>query len=240
MEEDDKGCLMIRMGVSWWVFLLVPAYPGCPDQRPLNGCVCVCVCVSVTVCYPHYAVSVSCDYVFISLLWASIKVVEWITDKPVFDTKCISRLIVEYVERESTSWIIGCFFVQFVPNLFLPCLFDYCNCYDCCQFSFTDCRGQLITLGVHLCVQHDRRSMGPSQTGLRSMLPTPQKYSRIYHLIFAAKIALLIPEVHCASWKTSGYLAAEPWKNSIHIWAAGGNLLLIAWLLIEFWVTVLV
>jgi len=23
------------------VFLLVPAYPGCPGQKPLNGCVCV-------------------------------------------------------------------------------------------------------------------------------------------------------------------------------------------------------
>jgi len=25
------------------MFLLVPAYPGSPGQRPLNGCVCVCV-----------------------------------------------------------------------------------------------------------------------------------------------------------------------------------------------------
>ena len=25
------------------MFLLVPAYPGSPDQRPLNGCACVCV-----------------------------------------------------------------------------------------------------------------------------------------------------------------------------------------------------
>jgi len=29
------------------MFLLVPAYPGSPGQRPLNGCVCVCVCVCV-------------------------------------------------------------------------------------------------------------------------------------------------------------------------------------------------
>jgi len=36
MEEVDKGCPMIRMGVSGWVFLLVP----------LNGCVCVCVFVT--------------------------------------------------------------------------------------------------------------------------------------------------------------------------------------------------
>jgi len=43
MEEDDKGCPMIRLGVSGWVFLPVPAYPGCPGQKPLNGCVCVCM-----------------------------------------------------------------------------------------------------------------------------------------------------------------------------------------------------
>jgi len=29
------------------VFLLVPAYPGCPGQKPLNGCVCVCVSLIV-------------------------------------------------------------------------------------------------------------------------------------------------------------------------------------------------
>ena len=27
------------------MFLHVPAYPGSPDKRPLNGCVCVRVCV---------------------------------------------------------------------------------------------------------------------------------------------------------------------------------------------------
>ena len=30
--------------------LLVPAYPGCPGQKLLNGCVCVCVCITFTVC----------------------------------------------------------------------------------------------------------------------------------------------------------------------------------------------
>jgi len=42
MEKDDKGSTMIRMGVSGWKFLLVPAYPGCPGskavkQSSLNG-----------------------------------------------------------------------------------------------------------------------------------------------------------------------------------------------------------
>jgi len=33
MEEVDKGCLMIRMGVSGRMFLLVSAYLGCPGQQ---------------------------------------------------------------------------------------------------------------------------------------------------------------------------------------------------------------
>ena len=44
MEEDHKGCPMIRMGVSGWVFLLVPAYPGCPGPKAVKR-LCVCVCV---------------------------------------------------------------------------------------------------------------------------------------------------------------------------------------------------
>jgi len=44
MEEDDKGCPMIRMGVSGWVFLLVPAYPGSPGPKAIKR---LCVCVSV-------------------------------------------------------------------------------------------------------------------------------------------------------------------------------------------------
>jgi len=46
MEEVDKGCLMIRMGMSGWMFLLVPVYLGIPGQRAVKRlCVCVCVCV---------------------------------------------------------------------------------------------------------------------------------------------------------------------------------------------------
>ena len=38
MSDDQVGCEC--------VFPLVLAYPGCPEQKPLNGCVCVCVCVT--------------------------------------------------------------------------------------------------------------------------------------------------------------------------------------------------
>jgi len=44
MEEVDKGCPMTRMGVSGWVFLLVPAYPGSPGSKAIKR-LCVCVCV---------------------------------------------------------------------------------------------------------------------------------------------------------------------------------------------------
>ena len=43
MEEDDKECPIIRMGVSEWFFWYRPTRVV-PDKRPLNGCVCVCVC----------------------------------------------------------------------------------------------------------------------------------------------------------------------------------------------------
>ena len=36
MEKDDKGSMMIRMGVSGWMFLLVPAYPGCPRSKDVK------------------------------------------------------------------------------------------------------------------------------------------------------------------------------------------------------------
>ena len=36
MEEVDKGCSMIRMGVSGWVFLLVPAYLSSPGPKAVK------------------------------------------------------------------------------------------------------------------------------------------------------------------------------------------------------------
>jgi len=36
MEKDDKGSTMIRMGVSGWMSLLVPAYPGCPGSKAVK------------------------------------------------------------------------------------------------------------------------------------------------------------------------------------------------------------
>jgi len=36
MEKGDKGTTMIRTGVSGWMFLLVPAYPGCPGSKAVK------------------------------------------------------------------------------------------------------------------------------------------------------------------------------------------------------------
>jgi len=36
MEEAGKGWLMIRIGVTGWLFLLVPAHPGSPGQRAVK------------------------------------------------------------------------------------------------------------------------------------------------------------------------------------------------------------
>jgi len=43
MEEDDKGCSMIRRGVSGECFFQYRPTRVVPDQRPLNGCSC-CYC----------------------------------------------------------------------------------------------------------------------------------------------------------------------------------------------------
>ena len=45
MDEADKGRLMTTIGVSGWMFLLVPAHPGCPGQNPESRKTVVCVCV---------------------------------------------------------------------------------------------------------------------------------------------------------------------------------------------------
>ena len=36
MEKGDKESTLIRMGVSGWMFLLVPAYPGCPGSKAVK------------------------------------------------------------------------------------------------------------------------------------------------------------------------------------------------------------
>ena len=51
MEEIDEGCVMIRMNVSGWMFLLVPAHPGTPRQMAVKRlCVYITLKVIALVC----------------------------------------------------------------------------------------------------------------------------------------------------------------------------------------------
>jgi len=83
MEEDDKGWPTIRMGLSAWVFLLVPAYPGFPDQRPLNSCVCVCFVItfSNTLVYGQFFAKLRCLYCFIHSFLVSFSFVLLVTSQ---------------------------------------------------------------------------------------------------------------------------------------------------------------
>jgi len=50
MEKDDKGSTLIRIGVSGWKFLLVPAYPGCPGSKAVKRSLLyriIDICISV-------------------------------------------------------------------------------------------------------------------------------------------------------------------------------------------------
>ena len=46
--NGGRWCAMIRMGVTGWMFLLVPAYPGSPGQKAVKR-MCVCVVQTHTV-----------------------------------------------------------------------------------------------------------------------------------------------------------------------------------------------
>jgi len=50
MDEADMGQLVAMIGVSWRVFLLVPAHLGCPGQNPESRKMVVCVCACVHGC----------------------------------------------------------------------------------------------------------------------------------------------------------------------------------------------
>ena len=49
MEKGDKGSTLTRMGVSGWMFLLVPAYPGCPGQTAIKRLLLLCCCYYLVV-----------------------------------------------------------------------------------------------------------------------------------------------------------------------------------------------
>ena len=55
MEKDDKGSTLIRIGVSGWKFLLVPAYPGCPGSKAVKrSLLLLLVAILATSSLEHY------------------------------------------------------------------------------------------------------------------------------------------------------------------------------------------
>jgi len=48
VDHGSGECLIFGMGMGGWMFLLVPAHPGSPEQKgPLNGCVHVVLHLSI-------------------------------------------------------------------------------------------------------------------------------------------------------------------------------------------------
>jgi len=59
MEKDDKGSTMIRMRVSGCMFLLVPAYPGCPGSKAVKRSLLLAEAIFQTSCSPANMISKS-------------------------------------------------------------------------------------------------------------------------------------------------------------------------------------
>ena len=65
MEKDDKGSTAIRMGVSGWMFLLVPAYPGCPGSKAVKRSLLLLYVIS-----PQRLTLETSDFVHGSAMWS--------------------------------------------------------------------------------------------------------------------------------------------------------------------------
>ena len=69
MEKGDKGSMLTRMGVSRWMFLLVPSYPGCPGQTAVKWLLlllyriifCILSFIFRWVCHPSWQEVGTCD-----------------------------------------------------------------------------------------------------------------------------------------------------------------------------------
>jgi len=64
---------MIRMGVSGWMFLLVPAHPGSSGQRAVKWLyVCVCVCISLLLYYLKLQIGMVDEVKVETICWAFV------------------------------------------------------------------------------------------------------------------------------------------------------------------------
>ena len=85
MEKDDKGSTMIRMGVSGWKFLLVPAYPGCPGSKAVKRSLLLLlsvlpiICIALVLCMGHATGGACIDTDMLQLVAAACCDMGWIS-----------------------------------------------------------------------------------------------------------------------------------------------------------------
>ena len=66
MEKGDKGSTLTRMGLSGWLFLLVPAYPGCPGQTAVKWLLLLLLLLYKMVCGMDSLALLTDVFVFVS------------------------------------------------------------------------------------------------------------------------------------------------------------------------------
>ena len=71
MEKGDKRSTMMRMGVSGWMFLLVPAYPGCPGSKAVKRS------SLLLLLYPYPLKTIRIRILSVVLLWYNMT--PWVT-----------------------------------------------------------------------------------------------------------------------------------------------------------------
>ena len=120
---------MIRMGVSGWMFLLVPAYPGGPGQKAVKR-LCVCVCARMCACVHACVRACCCSVCVLLLLWIHITSLISLPFLPAsqsmafftlsqFTTYCYWDCKAEFLFV--CLWSIAAFISHFSLYIFLPC-----------------------------------------------------------------------------------------------------------------------
>jgi len=123
MDEADKGQLMTMIGVSGWMFLLVPAHPGCLREISESRKTVVCVCVAeIQTLYGIVFISAPC-------------ILDWYVDSEWSDScqrHCVWKhgvniivdtVTVKYEHGNVTVWSTA---VQFIVILVASCYYFSC------------------------------------------------------------------------------------------------------------------
>jgi len=75
MEKDDKGSTMIRMGVSGWMFPLVPAYPGRPGSKAVKRSLLLLLLLLYDIVFIQHCLNMSLITWCLSEFWYTFVVV---------------------------------------------------------------------------------------------------------------------------------------------------------------------